>query len=68
MTVQFDIFRTEADGSVVWRGTAAALEEAKAIVRKMAASSPGTYVVMNLQTGNKLAIHSDMDDGAVKFE
>jgi hypothetical protein len=58
MASQFDIFLTEGDGSVLWRGTAETLEDAKALVQQSAARSPGAYVVVNLQTGKKLAIHS----------
>jgi hypothetical protein len=59
MASQFDIFLTEDGGSVLWRGTAETLEEAKAVVQKSAARSPGAYVVVNLQTGKKLVIHSN---------
>jgi hypothetical protein len=59
MASQFDIFLTEDGGSVLWRGTADTFEEARVLVQKSAARSPGAYVVVNLQTGKKLVIHSN---------
>jgi len=54
----FDIFQNEADGSVLWRGTAATLEEAKARVQELTASTPGLYIILSRQTGSKLIIGS----------
>jgi hypothetical protein len=52
----FDIFLSEADGSVLWRGTAATIEEAKARIRELAASAPGQYIILSRQTGSKYVV------------
>lgn len=59
MTVAFDIFEVEPGGSVMWRGSAAALEEAKAFVESLGKSRSGEYIIYNLKTGKKVVIKSD---------
>lgn len=49
------IFRVESDGSRRWMKAAANFEDAKALVKVLAASSPGEYVITNL-TGDKTSI------------
>ena len=56
MSPTFDVFQQDPDGSVVWRGTAASLEEAKAQIEELAANSQYQYFIMNLNTGRKLMI------------
>ena len=56
MSPSFDVFRQDPDGSVVWRGTAASLEEAKAQVQELAVNAPCEYFIMNLNTGRKLIV------------
>lgn len=48
------IFKVESDGSCRWM-KAASFEDAKALVKVLAASSPGEYVITNL-TGDKTSI------------
>jgi hypothetical protein len=55
----FDIFRTEIDGSVMWRESARTLDGAKARVRELLASAPGDYILFNQQTGAQLVIKLD---------
>jgi hypothetical protein len=59
MIAPFDIFEVETAGSVVWRGTAANMEEARARVRELAAASPGEYFILSQRTGNKITVRSD---------
>jgi hypothetical protein len=56
MTLQVDIFRREPNGGVLWRGTAGSLEEAKAIVEKLAATAPGEYLIVDLRTRSELTV------------
>jgi len=56
MESPFDIFRTETDGQMIWRGAAASLEEANARVREFAKSSPGDYMIVNLRSGLRIRI------------
>jgi hypothetical protein len=57
-----DIFRSEADGNVLWRGTASSLEEATGRVREMNKSAPGDYLAVNLQSGEKVKIDPNLAD------
>jgi hypothetical protein len=50
----FDIFRAQADGSVLWRESAPTLDRATARIRQLAADAPGDYILVNQQTGTKL--------------
>jgi hypothetical protein len=51
-----DIFKTDPDGSVLWRGAAETLVAAKARVQSLALSSPGEYLVLNQHTGDRVSI------------
>ena len=55
----FDIFRAEPDGGVLWRESAATIEEARSRARELAAVAPGEYFVLSLRTGRRLAIDPD---------
>jgi hypothetical protein len=59
MIAPFDIFKTEADGSLVWLGTAENLDTAKARVQSQGASKPGMYLIFSQTTGNTLAVEVD---------
>ena len=56
MTIPFDIFQSESNGSVLWLESAATLEDAKARIQQLALRSPGEYLLVNQDTGNKLVI------------
>ena len=58
MTDSVDIFCLEASG-VLWLESARNLERAQARVQELAASSPGQYVVLDHETGNKHLIKLD---------
>jgi hypothetical protein len=55
----FDIFKSEGDGSVVWKGCAETLEIARLSVKALMASSPGSYIIHSQKTGHKLRIDPD---------
>jgi len=55
MIPPFDIFKVEGIG-LRWMEVAVALERAKARVKVLAASSPGEYIIVNKQTGEKISI------------
>jgi hypothetical protein len=57
MPPPFDIFRVESAG-LRWMEVAADLERAKARVKLLAASSPGEYVILNQNTGEKILVKS----------
>jgi hypothetical protein len=55
-----DIFRSESDGNVVWRGTASTMEEATERVRELVKTAPGEYLAVNLQSGEKVKIDPNL--------
>jgi hypothetical protein len=55
----FDLFRTEADGSVKWVGACVDLDAAKARVLELSAALPGEYFIFSQTTGNRLSIKPD---------
>ena len=55
MTHILDIFRLESCG-VLWLASATSLESALARAQKLAVGSPGDYLVLDLETGNKHVI------------
>jgi hypothetical protein len=57
----FDIFQTETTGNIVWRESAATLDDAKARIRKLGTHSLVEYVVLNQKTGDKVVIRPDLD-------
>jgi len=59
MTATFDIFELEPGGSVMWRGSTAAFEEARAFVEQLGTSRRGDYIIFSLQTGKKVVIKPD---------
>lgn len=56
MTLPIDIFQLEANGSVLWRGTAADLEEAKLRIQEFAVRSPGEYMILSRISGTKTIV------------
>lgn len=56
MIAPFDLFWTEADGSMIWLEAAEDLDRAKARLLAIGASKPGKYVIFSRTTGNKLSV------------
>src|SRR5206468_7515151 len=59
MSQQFDICKMESDGSLRLIEGAGDVERARARVKKLAAFSPGEYIIANRQTGERISIKSD---------
>ena len=59
MIAPFDLFRTEADGSVKWLCVCADLDAAKARVLELSATLPADYLISSQTTGNRLLINPD---------
>jgi hypothetical protein len=51
-----DIFETDSDGGVLWRGAAETFVAAKAFIKELAASSPGEYLILDQHTGQRVSI------------
>ena len=64
MTTPFDIFENEENGTVLWVGSAATIEEAKARIHQVAPHSSAEYLVLDQKTGNKVVIKFDGMIGA----
>jgi hypothetical protein len=47
-----DIFKTDLDGGVLWRGAAENFVSAKRCIERLALSAPGEYLVFDQHTGN----------------
>jgi hypothetical protein len=62
MIAPYDIFESEASGDVLWLGSAATLEDAKACVEEIAVRSASEYLLLNQATGNKFVIRFDEKD------
>jgi len=59
MDSPFDIFRVEGAGSLLWRGAATSLTDAKSRVSELAQSSPADYLIVNMHTGVRVRISAD---------
>jgi hypothetical protein len=55
MLPPFDIFKVESSG-LRWMEVAVDLERAKARVKVLGTSSPGEYIILNQNTGEKISI------------
>lgn len=51
---EVDIFKTEPAGAIMWRGSFATLEAAKARINELLVSDPGEYFAHSQSTGNKM--------------
>jgi hypothetical protein len=59
MIAPFDLFRTEADGSIKWQGECADLDGAKARVMELSAALPGEYFIFSQTTGKQAVRQPD---------
>jgi hypothetical protein len=62
MVTAFDIFQTESDGVLLWRGSATSTDGAMDSVREFAKRSPGDYMIINLLNRKRFVIKSDGAD------
>jgi hypothetical protein len=51
-----DIFKTDSDGSVLWRGAVESLVAAKLRIQRLALSSPGEYLIVDQLTGEHVLV------------
>jgi hypothetical protein len=56
MTAPIDIFRAEANGAVLWIGSAKSVADAKAHIQSQPAISAVEYLLFNQLTGSKLIL------------
>jgi hypothetical protein len=56
MFPSLDIFKIDSGGSVLWRGAVESFAAAKARIQKLALSSPGEYLILDQNTGNRIRV------------
>jgi hypothetical protein len=59
----FDIFQLEAGGRVLWLEAAANLEHAHLRVHELSKSRPAEFIIVNLETGDKLIMNRNTQNG-----
>jgi hypothetical protein len=59
MFYPLDIFKTDSDGGVLWRGAAETFVTAKECIKKFAVSSPGEYLILDQKTGQRVLVTAD---------
>ena len=55
MVPSLDIFRIESS-RVLWCEAVATIETAKARIQKLSVSSPGSYLIFNQHTGQRISV------------
>jgi hypothetical protein len=58
MIPYLDIFRIESSG-VLWCGAVTTVETTQERVQKLADSSPGSYLILNQTTGERVVVKPD---------
>jgi hypothetical protein len=61
-----DIFKTDSDGSVLWRGAAEDFVAAKRRIEKLALSSPGEYLILDQKTGQRQRVRVMLKDDSIQ--
>ena len=61
-----DIFKTNSDGSVLWRGAAEDFVAAKRHIEKLALSSPGEYLILDQKTGQRQRMRVMLKDDSMQ--
>src|ERR1700720_3943038 len=56
MFPSLDIFKIFADGDLLWRGAFENFLAAQARIQKLALSSPGEYLILDQNTGNRVCL------------
>lgn len=60
MVTPLDIFLIRPGGELVWRGSATSVDGALKSIGKLAKTSPGDYVVINLDTRKQFTINAEV--------
>jgi len=62
MLAPLDIFIKTEDGTYVWKAAAENLEHAKSTVLRLAANSPGEYMIFSQTSGNKIVVKDGLPE------
>lgn len=60
-----DIFKTEADGKLLWRGAVESFAAAKARIQELTMASPGEYILLDQNTGHRALFGISGSDPAI---
>jgi len=63
MIAPFDIFRTNEDGSLLWRGEASDLNDARVRAQALARLEKTEYIIFSQRTGNRIVVKSEPASG-----
>jgi hypothetical protein len=66
MKLGFDIFRLLDDGSPLWVAEVNSLVEARSRVGSLKQTTPGRYFARDAESGESIALDTDVDPGEVK--
>src|SRR4051812_45278906 len=62
MLPPFDIFRLDPEGAVHWLAAEASLRKARMRIRMLMEASPGEYVILSHETGNRIVINDEQSE------
>jgi hypothetical protein len=54
---RLDIFKTEADSQLLWRGAVESFAAAIARIQELTVASPGEYIILDQNTGHRALLH-----------
>ena len=54
---RLDIFKTEADGQLLWRGAVESFAAAIELIQELTVASPGEYIILDQNTGHRAQLH-----------
>ena len=54
---RLDIFKTEADGQLLWRGAVESFAAAIELIQELTVASPGEYIILDQNTGHRALLH-----------
>jgi hypothetical protein len=61
-----DIFKTDSEGGVLWRSAAEDFVAAKRCIENLALSSPGEYLILDQQTGQRQRMRVMLKDDSIQ--
>lgn len=59
MVRPLDVFRIQVEGGVRWIGSVENLEAAKALIKAQSAKEPGDFLVVDLESGDRMEIKAE---------
>jgi hypothetical protein len=67
MLKPLDIFIKMEDGTYLWKASADSFEVAKSTVQRLAADSPGEYMIFSQTTGNKIVVKDGLPEPGAAY-